>query len=89
MLEWFAFKRGVFCETNLVHGRLNFSGSKQYLEILFVKVADTDAPKRFLNFRATWKTGSTGKVHLARPASLIFSIVAQAVGISGTARPAQ
>jgi hypothetical protein len=45
MLEWFAFKRVISCDANLVHGRLDFSGSQQYLEILVVKVADTNAPK--------------------------------------------
>ena len=30
-----------------------------------MKVADTDTPKCFLNFRGTWKAGeSTGKAHL-------------------------
>ena len=52
--QWFAFEQGVSYGTDLVHGRLDFIGSKQYpsLEIVFVKVADTDTPKCFLNFHS-------------------------------------
>ena len=52
--QWFAFEQGVSYGTDLVHGRLDFSGSGQYpsLEIVFVKVADTDTPKCFLNFHS-------------------------------------
>ena len=43
------FERFLSCDTDLVHSWLDFSGSKQCLEFLFVKVADTNAPICFVS----------------------------------------
>ena len=74
----------VRVEQDLVRGGLDLRSREQCIEVRNLEVADTDAPK----WRSDPDDGETRQieVYFAFPSALIFSIFAQAVAISGTAR---